>query len=120
MNCKNFGELNDKQIKAVMQLTFQLIASANYGVFSEKDDPSIDIMMDRLGFSGPLFSNLGNAYWNEAMKMNPFDAFHTVCLFNNAQKTAFKEATLAVANKDNVALRHNIAYQIFSRVKISI
>lgn len=46
MNCKNFGELSDNQIKAILQLTFQLIASASYGDFSEKDDPSIDVMMD--------------------------------------------------------------------------
>ena len=89
MICKEFGNLNDGQIKAVLQLTFQLIASANYGVFSEKDDPSIDVMMNALGFSGTLFSNLGNAYWNDAMNMSPFEAFRIVSMFDDCKKNAF-------------------------------
>lgn len=36
MICKKFGELSDKQIEAVLQLTFQLIASANYGRFLKR------------------------------------------------------------------------------------
>ena len=119
MNCKNFGELNDKQIKAILQLTFQLIASANYGNFSEKDDPSIDVMMDKLGFTGSLFANLGNAYWNEAMKMDPFEAFRIVSMFDESKKNVFKDAIIAVANKDNSALRHDIARQIFTRTNIT-
>lgn len=119
MNCKKFGELSDKQIEAVLQLKFQLIASANYGDFSEKDDSSIDVMMNKLGFFGPLFSNLGNAYWNDAMSMSPQEAFRTVSLFNDIQKAAFKEAIIAVANKENSFLRHDIARQIFSRTNIS-
>lgn len=119
MICKNFGELNDKQIEAILQLTFQLIASANYGHFSEKDDPSIDIMMNKLGFSGPLFANLGNAYWNNAMNMPPFEAFHIVSMFNENMKNAFKDAIIAVANKDNSFLRHDIARQIFTKTNIS-
>ena len=118
MICKKFGSLSDKQIEAVMQLTFQLIASANYGSISEKDDPSIDVMMEHLGLAGPLFSNLGNTYWNDAMNMSPFEAFHTVSQFNNTQKEAFKDAILAVANKDNSLLRRDVARQIFSRVNI--
>ena len=101
MNCKNFGELSDEQIEAILQLTFQLIASANYGRFSEKDDPSIDVMMDKLGFSGPLFANLGNAYWNDAMNMPPFEAFRIVSIFDDGKKNAFKDAIIAVADKDN-------------------
>ena len=119
MNCNDFGELSDGQIEAILQLTFQLIASASYGNFSEKDDPSIDVMMDRLGFSGPLFANLGNAYWNEAMKMNPFEAFRIVSMFDENKKNAFKSAIIAVADKDNSFLRHDIARQIFSRTGIS-
>lgn len=90
MNCKNFGELSDEQIEAILQLTFQLIASANYGRFSEKDDPSIDVMMDKLGFSGPLFANLGNAYWNDAMNMPPFEAFRIVPYLTMVRKTPLK------------------------------
>lgn len=118
MICKKFGSLSNKQIEAVLQLTFQLIASANYGSFSEKDDPSIDVMMEHLGLTGPLFSNLGNAYWNDAMSLSPFEAFHTVSQFNDVQKDAFKDAIIAVANKDNSMLRHDVARQIFSRVNI--
>ncbi len=119
MNCKNFGELSDEQIEAILQLTFQLIASANYGRFSEKDDPSIDVMMDKLGFSGPLFANLGNAYWNDAMNMPPFEAFRIVSIFDDGKKNAFKDAIIAVADKDNSFLRHDIARQIFTKTNIS-
>ena len=119
MNCKNFGELSDEQIEAILQLTFQLIASANYGRFSEKDDQSIDVMMDKLGFSGPLFANLGNAYWNDAMNMPPFEAFSIVSIFDDGKKNAFKDAIIAVADKDNSFLRHDIARQIFTKTNIS-
>lgn len=119
MYCKTFGELDDRQIEAVMQLTFQLIASANYGKFSEADDPSINIMMERLGFSGILLETLGNAYWNDAMNMNPYTAFNIVARFDNTQKAAFKSAVIAVADKDNTLLRHDIARQIFAKTGIS-
>ena len=119
MICKNFGELSDKRIEAVLQLTFQLIASANHGVFSEKGDPSIDVMMNKLGFSSPLFSNLGNAYWNDAMNMPPSEAFRIISLFDVSKKNAFKDAIIAVADKDNSLLRHDIARQIFTRTNIS-
>lgn len=115
---KNFGELSDKQIEAVLQLTFQLIASANYGAFSEKDDPSIDVMMNKLGFSSPRFSNLGNAYWNDAMNMPPSEAFRLVSMFDDCKKKAFKDAIIAVADKDNSMLRHDIAHQIFTKTNI--
>lgn len=58
MNCGTFGQLTDDEITAVFQLTYQLIACANYGKFSEADDPSIDIMMEKMGFTGPLLSVL--------------------------------------------------------------
>lgn len=119
MFCKKFGELSDKQIEAILQLTFQLIASANYGVFSEKDDPSIDVMMNKLGFSGPLFANLGNAYWNDAMNMSPYEAFRIVSLFDESKKSAFKDAIIAVADKDNSFLRRDIASQIFTKTNIT-
>lgn len=119
MLCKKFGELSDKQIEAVLQLTFQLIASANYGHFSEKDDPSIDAMMDKLGFLSPLFANLGNAYWNDAMSMPASEAFRIVSMFDDNKKNAFKDAIITVANKDNSLLRHDIARQIFTRTNIS-
>ncbi len=118
MICKEFGNLNDGQIKAVLQLTFQLIASANYGVFSEKDDPSIDVMMNALGFSGTLFSNLGNVYWNDAMNMSPVEAFRIVSMFDDGKKHAFKKAIIAVADKDNSVLRHDIVRQIFIKTNI--
>lgn len=118
MICLKFGELSDMQIEAVLQLTFQLIASANYGSFSEEDDPSIDIMMKKLGFSSPLFANLGNAYWNDAMNMPPSEAFRIVSMFDSSKKNAFKDAIIAVADKDNSILRHDIARQIFTRTNI--
>lgn len=119
MNCGIFGELTDDQITAVMQLTYQLIASANYGRFSESDDPSIDVMMQKMGFTGPLMEVIGNAHWNDAMDMNPFQAFNVVAGFSQAKKNAFKDAILAVARKDNTALRMDIAMQIFNRTGIS-
>ena len=119
MYCKSFGELDDRQIEAVLQLTFQLIASANYGRFSESDDPSINIMIERLGFSGILLETLGNAYWNDAMNMNPYTAFNIVARFDENQKQAFKSAVIAVADKDNTLLRHDIARQIFAKTGIS-
>lgn len=118
LTCKSFGELTDAQIRAVMQLTFQLIGSASGHGITEADDPSIDIMMDRLGFSG-ILTTLGNAYWNEAMdEMDPFGAFRLVSQFNPKQKTAFKEMILAISKKDNQFLRMNIASQIFTRTNI--
>lgn len=118
MICEKFGELNDRQIEAVLQLTYQLIASANYGRLSEKDDSSIDVMMNKLGFSGPFFANLGNAYWNDAMDMPPSEAFRIVSMFDNSKKNAFKDAIIAVADKQNSFLRHDIARQIFTRTNI--
>lgn len=118
MNCGNFGELNDDQITAVMQLTYQLIASANYGRISEADDPSIDVMMQKMGFTDPLMQVIGNAHWNDAIDMNPFQAFNVVASFPQTKKSAFKDAILAVARKDNTVLRMDIALQIFSRIGI--
>lgn len=119
MNCKKFGDLTDTEICAVLQLTYQLIASANFGQISEADDPSINVMMSHLGFSGSFLSHLGDAYWNDAMEMNPYSAFNTVSRFSTSAKDAFKEAIMAVANKSNTVLRKDIARQIFGRVGIS-
>lgn len=118
MKCNKFGEMTDDEITAVMQLTYQLIGSANYGQISDADDPSIDVMMEQLGFTGPLLSVLGNAHWNDAMNMNPFDAFNVVAGFSSAKKQAFKEAIWAVSRKDNTILRMDIAQQIFNRIGI--
>lgn len=86
--------------------------------FSEKDDPSIDVMMNSLGFSGTLFSNLGNVYWNDAMNMSPVEAFRIVSMFDDGKKHAFKKAIIAVADKDNSVLRHDIVRQIFIKTNI--
>lgn len=118
LNCEKFGELTDEQIKAVMQLTFQLIASANCGGISEADDPSIDVMMGKLGFAGPLLSTIGDAYWNDAMDMSPYAAFNVVSDFPQSKKMAFKDAILAVTRMANTTLRMDIAGQIFSRTGI--
>ena len=120
LNCEKFGELTDEQIKAVMQLTFQLIASANCGGISEADDPSIDVMMGKLGFAGPFLSTIGDAYWNDAMDMSPYAAFNVVADFPQSKKMAFKDAILAVARMANTTLRMDIAGQIFSRTGISL
>lgn len=117
-NCGKFGQLTDDEITAVFQLTYQLIACANYGKFSEADDPSVDIMMEKMGFTGPLLSVLGNAYWNDCGAVNPFDAFDIVAGFPSDKKQVFKEAILAVARKDNTMLRMDIARQIFERTGI--
>lgn len=119
LNCGIFGELTDEQITAVMQLTFQLIASANCGGISEADDPSIDVMMQKMDFSGPLLSTIGDAYWNDAMDMSPYAAFNIVSNFTESKKVAFKNTILAVARKANTTLRMDIAMQIFSRTGIS-
>ena len=118
MNCKKFGELTITEVQAVLQLTYQLIASANFNHISEADNPSIDIMMEKLGFTDVAMNLIGNAMWNEAMEINPFVAFDIVSKFSNTKKAAFKEAILAVARKDNTMLRMDIARQIFTRTKI--
>ena len=118
MNCREFGELSDLQIKAVMQLTFQLIASANYGGITEKDDPSIDVMMSLMGFTGPIMDKMGTIYWNDAMELDPFKSFDIVAKFNTSQKQAFKNMILSVARKDNAILRLDVARQIFDRTYI--
>ena len=78
MRCNKFGELTDTEIKAVLQLTYQLIASANFGSISEADNPSIDIMMEKLGLANTVLGMIGNIYWNDAMEMNPFVSFDIV------------------------------------------
>ncbi len=119
MYCKQFGDLSDDEICAVLQLTYQLISSANYGRISEADNPSIDVMMDKLGFSNnPLLEIVANAHWNDAMDMNPYMAFNIVANFTLAKKLAFKDAILAVARKQNTMLRMDIANQIFTRTQI--
>ena len=117
MKCGDFGELGHEQIKAVLQLTYQLIAGANYGFISEKDDSSINVMMQHLGLLGSLWGTLGNAYWNEAMD-NPFEAFDIVSKFDSGKKKVFRDAIIAVSKKDNSFLRLDIARQIFKKIGI--
>ena len=119
MYCNQFGELSDDEICAVLQLTYQLISGANYGRISEADNPSIDIMIDKLGLSNnPLLEIVANAHWNDAMDMNPYTAFRIVTNFTHAKKLAFKDAILAVVRNQNTMLRMDIANQIFARTRI--
>lgn len=121
MDCKEFGYLTKMQILAILQLVYQLIASAAYGRFSEADDSSIDIAMKYMGFVGSSFmENLGNQFWNEAMdNMNPFQAFDIVSSFPAEKKQVFKNMFLEIVREDNSFLRLDIAKQTFRRVGIS-
>ncbi|MBD5271670.1 MAG: hypothetical protein HDS42_00110 [Bacteroides sp.] len=116
MNCGNFGDLTPIQIKAILQLTYQLIGCASYGRISEDDDASIDVMMTHLGMMGER-ENLGNLYWNEAVDMNPHHAFEIVRNLTPEKKMTFKKAINMVSLVDNQRLRADIARQIFSRIE---
>lgn len=53
------------------------------------------------------------------MNMSPVEAFRIVSMFDDGKKHAFKKAIIAVADKDNSVLRHDIARQIFTKTNIS-
>ena len=56
--------------------------------------------------------------WNEAIWMNPYEAFDIVRRFDKEEKAAFKKMMLEVARKDNVSMRMNILQDTFRRVNI--
>ena len=67
----------------------------------------------------PFFdNNIYNQMWNEAIWMNPYEAFDIVKRFDKEEKAAFKEMMLQVARKDMVAVRMDILKQTFDLVDI--
>lgn len=114
MNNLNFTKLKSEEVMAIMQLTYQLIACAKQGPLSERDNKSIDVMMNLLG----LGTQLGNLYWNDAVDFNPFGAFEIVSKFSEEKKKEFKHLMMSIASVDNSFLRNDIARQIFTRTNI--
>lgn len=113
------------EMLAVVQLGYQLIGSAKQAPLSEEDDPSIDYIIESIGFgNNPI---VGNHIWNEgsdANKVNPFSAFETVSHFSSEKKNAFKSMIEGLCSPDLVGyttiriLRTDIAKQIYQRVGI--
>ena len=118
------GYLNHEEKLAVMQVGYQLIesaANAHGRRISEQDAASVDIIIKSVTMpSGNSFLDtcIYNSMWNEAIWMNPFEAFDTVKKFDKEEKAAFKEMMLKVARKDMVAVRMDILKQTFDRVDI--
>lgn len=118
------GYLNHEEKLAVMQVGYQLIesaANAHGRRISEQDEASVDIIIKSVTMpSGNSFLDtcIYNSMWNEAIWMNPFEAFDTVKKFDKEEKAAFKEMMLKVARKDMVAVRMDILKQTFDRVDI--
>lgn len=116
---------------AVMQVGYQLIESAANAIgrrICEDDDPSVDIIIKAVTVPSTttgnnfldsfITNNIYNKMWNEAIWMNPFEAFDIVREFDKEEKAAFKKMMLEVARKDNVAMRMNILRDTFRRVDI--
>ena len=109
---------------AVMQVGYQLIESAcnaNGRRISEEDDASVDIIIKSVTKSTGipfLDDNIYNQMWNEAIWMNPYEAFDIVKKFDKEEKAAFKEMMLRVARKDMIAVRMDILNDTFKRVNI--
>lgn len=118
------GYLNTDEKLAVMQVGYQLIECAANAMgrrICEQDKESVDIIIDSVTVStGNSFvdNNIYNQMWNEAIWMNPYEAFDIVKKFDNEEKAAFKEMMLAVAQKDMVALRMDLLKQTFDIVGI--
>lgn len=110
---------------AVVQLGFQLICGAKQAPISEEDDPSIDYIINSIGYANN--PSLGNFIWNEgsdANKVNPFDAFSVVSHFSITKKEAFKcmidgLCSLNLSGSSTIRMcRLDIAQQIYQKVGI--
>lgn len=118
------GYLNQEEKLAVMQVGYQLIegaANATGRRICELDEASVDIIIESVTMSsGNAFWDkcIYNKMWNEAICMNPYEAFAIVKKFDKEEKSAFKEMMLKVARKDMVALRMDILKQTFDIVDI--
>lgn len=118
------GYLTQEEKLAVMQVGYQLIesaANASGRRICEDDDPSVDIIIKAVTVpsGNPFFdNNIYNQMWNEAIWMNPYEAFDIVKRFDKEEKAAFKEMMLQVARKDMVAVRMDILKQTFDLVDI--
>lgn len=107
--------------KAVIQLGYQLIVSAAGRPLSSLDNESIDIIMSECVVQSgiqPIDEMSSNVLWNEAIFLDPFEAFRIVSLFNQVEKEAFKRMMLKVARQDNTFLRMDILSQIFNQTKV--
>lgn len=126
------GYLTHEEKLAVMQVGYQLIESAvNHALgrrICEDDDPSVDIIIKSVTVPSTstgnslldnfMTNNIYNEMWNEAIWMNPYEAFDIVRRFDKEEKAAFKKMMLEVARKDNVSMRMNILQDTFRRVNI--
>lgn len=115
-NHMKLKQLDMNEQLAMIQLAYQLIISANYGVINENDDPSINIIYRYMGYEHRATADI---VWNTAISsMSPWDAFNIVSKLSQEKKAIFKSMIDEVALKDNVELRLNVAQQIFDRVSI--
>ena len=126
------GYLTHEEKLAVMQVGYQLIESAASHALGrricEDDDPSVDIIIKSVTVPSTstgnslldnfMTNNIYNEMWNEAIWMNPYEAFDIVRRFDKEEKAAFKKMMLEVARKDNVSMRMNILQDTFRRVNI--
>ena len=126
------GYLTHEEKLAVMQVGYQLIESAaNHALgrrICEDDDPSVDIIIKSVTVPSTstgnslldnfMTNNIYTEMWNEAIWMNPYEAFDIVRRFDKEEKAAFKKMMLEVARKDNVSMRMNILQDTFRRVNI--
>ncbi len=110
-------QLDMNEQLAIVQLAYQLIASANNGTISENDDASIDIVFKYMGYS-PI---VGNLLWNAGISsMPPNDAFRIALSFSPTTKQIFKSMILEITYLENTQKRMNVAQQIFARCGISL
>ena len=118
------GYLNHNEKLAVMQVGYQLIESAANAFgrrICEEDDPSVDIIIQSVTVpTGNTLMDtcIYNQMWNEAIWMDPYEAFAIVKKFDKEEKAAFKDMMMRVAFKDMVAVRMDILEQTFDIVDI--
>lgn len=119
---KILASLSYEDKLAVVQLGYQLIASAKQATLSEEDNPSIDYIIESIGMGHN--ENIGNLIWNEGSNANPFVAFQIVAGFSQEKKSAFKTMIEGLCSSDLIGfttiriLRKDIARQIYQRIGI--
>lgn len=120
---KVLSSLPHNEMLAVVQLGYQLILCAKQATLSEDDDPSIDYIIEAIGFGNN--PNVGNFIWNvgsDVNKVNPFSAFETVARFSSEKKCAFKSMIDGLCSPiwgyTTWICRVDIARQIYQRVGI--
>lgn len=111
--------VTDEKKVAVITTGYQLLVSAKQQPLNKSDDPSINIILEYCGFDqSPLGQFLGNTFWENAIKADPYAAFQTVARFSTDEKTAVRDMVQSLIQKDNTFMRQDIANQLYAILQL--